>query len=96
MLRSLLRGHTVIAHPYMWQALQECKKTKFDLVLLDLALLDTKADETLKRVTEFRALGSNKILVITGSRQYDEACRALGLKVLHKDASFVEALAKHI
>lgn len=57
---------TVVAAT-MKQAIDALKTTGTDLVLLDLMLPDSHAQETISRITELKIMTGARVVVITGS-----------------------------
>lgn len=88
-LRSLLKGHVIDAYSTLKAGIEAAGKKAYDLVLLDLTLVDSLPIDTLDRARQIKC---SHVVIMTGSYEYDSECTKRGLFVIHKDQDFAPHL----
>lgn len=96
-------GHNCIVTYGGKEALEQIKKIKFDLILLDISMPDMDGIELIKRIKKEQNASDAKIVFITASMPHDQdvnTLKALGAKtVLMKPAKkkeMIEMIAQYI
>jgi CheY-like chemotaxis protein len=95
---NLIHGLTskVIECSTLQETMEAAKEDDFDIIVLDLTLLDSSLENTLAHVGDIKRMGKAPIVVITGALLPDieERCRSAGCDyVITKDGLFRKARA---